>query len=124
MQKLTKVEEEIMQIIWEIEPCLVSDIITKIGEPKPPHSTISSIVRILEKKDFVNHKAYGRTHEYFSLVSKKEYSKTSLKSLVKNYFSGSMDELVSFMVKENDLSLKELSNTIEKLNQHKDQQSK
>jgi len=109
-----------MQIIWEIEPCLVSDIIAKIGNPKPPHSTISSIVRILEKKNFVNHKAYGRTHEYFSIVSKKEYSKTSLKSLVKNYFSGSMDELVSFMVKENDLSIKELSKTIEKLNEFED----
>jgi len=118
MQKLTKVEEEIMQIVWDIEPCLVSDIIAKIGDPKPPHSTISSIVRILEKKNFVDHKAYGRTHEYFSKVSKKEYSKTSLKSLVKNYFSGSMDELVSFMVKENDLSVKELAKTIEKLNKH------
>src|SRR5690625_6243867 len=72
--KLTKGEEEIMKIIWEIEPCLVSDIIDYIGKPNTPHSTISSIVRILEKKGFVDHKAYGRTHEYFSLVSKEKYS--------------------------------------------------
>lgn len=115
MQKLTKVEEEIMYHIWSLERCTVSDIIKKLGSPKPPHSTISSIVRILEKKAFVAHKAYGRTHEYFPVIAKKEYSKTSLQNLVKNYFDGSVNNMVSFLVKEKDLNLKELGELIEQL---------
>ncbi len=115
MKKLTKAEEEIMQIIWRLERCLVSDIIKELGEPKPPHSTISSIVRILEGKGFVNHKAYGRTHEYFPIIQKEDYSKQTLNKFVKDYFQGSMNALVSFMVKENDLSVEELSAMIQQL---------
>lgn len=115
MKQLTKVEEEIMQLVWQLERCTVSDIIKQLGEPKPPHSTISSIVRILEKKGFVNHKAYGRTYEYFAIVEKKDYSKRNLRSLVTNYFSGSANNLVSFLVNEQELSLDELSELIEDL---------
>ncbi len=113
-KRLTKAEEEIMQLIWENSPCTVSQLIEKM-ESKPPHSTISSFVRILEKKGFVDHKAYGRTHEYFPLVTKKEYSSFSLKNLVSNYFEGSMNELVSFLVKENDLSIQELNELMDEL---------
>jgi len=115
MQKLTKAEEEIMQIIWEKGKCIVSDIITHLAPATPPHSTISSIVRILEKKGFVDHKAYGRTYEYFPIIDKKDYSKFSLSKLVSNYFNGSMNSLVSFLVEENDLSLNELNELVEKL---------
>jgi len=109
MKKLTKAEEEIMQMIWQYGPTTVSQLIAKMDEPHPPHSTISSIFRILEKNGFLDHKAYGRTYEYFPLITKKEYSKFSLSKLVKNYFSGSLSDMVSFLVEENDLSLKELS---------------
>lgn len=115
MQKLTKAEEEIMQIIWRLDRCIVSDIIKELAPAKPPHSSISSIVRILEKKGFVDHKAYGRTYEYFPIVSKKDYSKRSLGKLVEDYFGGSPDQLVSFLVKEKDLSIKDLSDLIEQL---------
>jgi len=120
MKKLTKVEEEIMHIIWRLERCLVSDIIkdlesVKKDDKKIPHSTISSIVRILQEKGFVSFKAYGRTHEYFPIIEKKDYSKQSLKKLVSDYFNGSMDELVSFMVKEKDLNVKDLTELIDKL---------
>ncbi len=114
MLRLTKAEEEIMQMIWSYGPCTVSQLITKMEKPHPPHSTISSIVRILEKKEFVDHKTYGRTHEYFATVQKDAYSKFSLTNLVKGYFEGSMDNLVSFLVKENDLSLKDLSEFMDK----------
>ena len=114
MLRLTKAEEEIMQMIWSYGPCTVSQLIVKMAEPHPPHSTISSIVRILEKKEFVNHKTYGRTHEYFATVEKDAYSKFSLTNLVKGYFEGSMDNLVSFLVKENDLSLKDLTEFVDK----------
>jgi predicted transcriptional regulator len=117
--KLTRAEEEIMQIIWELGRCTVSDIRTYMEEKlqlkKPPHSSVSTIVRILEDKEFLDHKAYGRTHEYFPLVSRKAYSKNSLKKLVNDYFDGSMNRLVSFMVKENDLKVSELDELLEKL---------
>jgi len=113
MQKLTKVEEEIMQFIWQIGPCTVSQIIEKISVKKPPHSTISSIVRILEKKGFVNHNSYGRTYEYFAIVEKKDYTKKNISHIIKDYFDGSAEKLVSFLVKEKEIGLSELSELLD-----------
>jgi len=121
MKKLTKAEEEIMQIIWEIAPCTVSDIrnymVQQLGmKKKPPHSTVSTMVRILDdKKDFLKHTAHGRTFIYEPAVRKEEYSRQSLKTLVRDYFEGSMNSLVSFLVEEKDLSLNELSDLVDKL---------
>lgn len=86
LPSLTRAEEDIMQIIWQTEPCLVRDIIDHLGQPDIPHSTVSSVVRILEKKGFVTHKAYGKTHEYRSLVTKEEYAKQNVKRLIKKIF--------------------------------------
>jgi BlaI family penicillinase repressor len=119
LPSLTKAEEEVMQIIWELEPCLVRDIIDNLGQPDLPHSTISSVVRILEKKGFVTHKAYGKTHEYRSLISKQEYAQKNVKSLIKKYFGGSPKQLVSFLVEENDLDLKELNELMQSLTKSK-----
>jgi predicted transcriptional regulator len=119
MTQLTKAEEEIMHVVWRLERCLVSDIVKYIeeeqGAEKPRQSTVSSIVRILESKGFVSHKAYGRTYEYFPVVSKEEYTKSTLKKLVTDYFDGSMSNLVSFLVKKENLDVEELSDMIEKL---------
>jgi len=112
VSQLTKAEEEIMHIIWQIQPCLVRDIIDKLGDPDIPHSTVSSVVRILEKKGFLDHKAYGKTHEYFPIISKEEYAQQGVKSLVEKYFSGSPKKLVSFLVKSEDLNLKELNDLL------------
>lgn len=120
MDKLTKAEEEIMQLFWELGPSTVSQLIEHMPEPKPPHSTVSTFVRILEKKNFVDHKAYGRTYEYFPLVEKSDYSKFSLRKLVGNYFDGSLNSLVSFLVKEENLSLKELANIIDELKEEEE----
>ena len=84
-------------------------------DPKPPHSSVSSIVRILEKKDFVGHRQEGRSFVYFPIVDKKDYSRFSIRKIVHNYFAGSMNELVSFLVKEEDLSIKELEDIRQKL---------
>lgn len=119
MKRLTRSEEEVMQMIWQHGPCTVSQMINELDDPKPPHSTISSIVRILEKKGFVDHKAYGRTYEYFAIVDKKSYSRFSLKNLAQNYFEGSMNDMVSFLVKENNLSLKELGALLDQLDNDK-----
>ena len=108
MKKLTKVEEDIMQFIWDLEKCTVSQIIEQMTGPKPPHSTISSIVRILEKKGFVDHTAYGRTHLYHPTIDRKDYKKNSLKSLVSNYFDGSVENLVSFLVDEKEIGLSDI----------------
>ena len=126
MKRLTKAEEEIMQLFWDHGPSTVSGLIEHMGTPKPPHSSISSIVRILEKKDFVDHKAYGRTYEYFPIVEKSTYSKFSLKRLVSHYFEGSMNELVSFLVKEDDISIHDLKELTKKLDEkgHEDNNNK
>ena len=119
MKKLTKAEEEIMQIIWEISPCTVGDIRSyieeELGQSKPPHSTISTMVRILNEKGFLVHKEYGRTFVYSAAVSKEAYSRQSLRQFARDYFDGSMNRLVSFLVQEKDLSREDLSELIDKL---------
>lgn len=113
---LTKAEEEVMQIIWQLEKCLVKDIIEKLGDPDVPHSTVSSVVRILEKKGFVTHKAYGKTYEYYPAVGKDQYAQHGVKSLMEKYFGGSPKKLVSFLVQHEDLDLKQLNDLMQTLN--------
>jgi len=108
VKELTKAEEQVMQILWRIEKGFVNDILENFPNPKPAYNTVSTIVRILEKKNFVSHKAYGKTHEYFPLVSKKTYTKSFLNGFLSNYFSSSHKQLVSFFSSENDLSVAEL----------------
>lgn len=108
MQKLTKAEEEIMHMIWEHQPITVTNLIALMDDPKPPHSSISSIVRILERKGFVDHTQMGRSYTYHSAIDKKSYSRFSIRGIVSSYFEGSMNNLVSFLVKEEDLSVEEL----------------
>ena len=122
MKKLTKAEEEIMHELWELGEGTVGDIRERLalkakGE-KPAHSTISTMMRILGEKEFVSHKAYGRTFVYQPMVSKTDYSHQSLQTLVRDYFGGSANRLVSFLVKERDLSLDELNELAKKLNDH------
>jgi predicted transcriptional regulator len=115
MQKLTKAEEQVMQIIWELGSCMVSEILENLGIPKPPHSTISSVVRILDKKGFLTHKAYGRTYVYSPKITKSDYSKFALSKMANSFFGGSVKQLVSFLVKENDLDLNEISDLMNQL---------
>ena len=105
---LTRAEEEVMQILWEIEKGMVHAILEKFPKPKPAYNTVSTIVRILEQKGFVGHKAYGRTHEYFPVISKRDYTKTSFRSFMTNYFGNSYKSLASFFAAEEKLSVKEL----------------
>ncbi len=109
LQQLTRVEEEVMQYIWGLGECLVSDIIKAMGKSEIPHSTISSVVRILEKKEYVDHKTFGKTHLYFPLVAKESYAQNNVDKLVAHYFDNSASELVSFLVKNEQLDLQELN---------------
>ncbi|NOZ36212.1 MAG: BlaI/MecI/CopY family transcriptional regulator [Chlorobi bacterium] len=108
MKELTKAEEQIMQIFWKVKEGFVKEIIEHFTEPKPAYNTISTIIRILENKGFINHKSYGRTYQYFPVISKKEYTKKFAEKFIKNYFSGSIKQMVSFFTDEEDLTISEL----------------
>jgi BlaI family transcriptional regulator, penicillinase repressor len=108
MQELTKAEEQVMHILWKLENAFVKDVIEYLPKPKPAYNTISTIIRILEKKKFVDHHVFGNTHRYYPLISKKEYTKEFMKGFVSNYFSNSYRQMVSFFAKENDLTLMEM----------------
>ncbi|RKR14209.1 putative transcriptional regulator [Maribacter vaceletii] len=108
MKQLTKAEEEVMQIIWQLQKCNVASIIEELPEPKPAYNTVSTIVRILESKGFVDHEKEGKGHFYFALVPKSDYSNQSINKLVDGYFQGSFKSMVSFFMKKNEMSLTEL----------------
>lgn len=109
MEELTRTEERVMQILWKLKKAFVKDIIEAMpDEPKPPYNTISSVVRLLEKKEYVGYKAYGKTYEYFPLISKTDYRKASFKKMFTNYFDSSVESLLSFMVKEEKVSKEDI----------------
>ena len=104
MEELTKTEERVMQVLWNLKKAFVKDIIEAMpDDPKPPYNTISSVVRLLEKKGYIAYKAYGKTYEYFPAISKAEYRKASFKKMFTGYFDNSVESLLSFMVKEQKL---------------------
>jgi BlaI family penicillinase repressor len=107
-KELTKAEEQIMQILWDKKKAFVNDLLEVFSEPKPAYNTVSTFIRILEKKGFVSHKAYGNTFQYFPLVSKKAYTKLTFQTLLNGYFSNSFQQMVSFFAKEEKLSLSEM----------------
>ncbi|GAB3918643.1 BlaI/MecI/CopY family transcriptional regulator [Larkinella terrae] len=115
MEQLTKTEEKVMQILWTIKKGFVKDVIDGMPDPKPPYNTISSLIRILEKKGFVGHKAYGKTHEYFPTVSKLGYRRFTFTHFLTNYFEGSPEKVVSFMVNEEKLSSSDIQRIVEML---------
>ncbi|MGV3558973.1 BlaI/MecI/CopY family transcriptional regulator [Larkinella arboricola] len=117
MEVLTKTEEKVMQILWTIRRGFVKDVIDQMADPKPPYNTISSLIRILEKKGFVGHKAYGKTHEYFPTVSKLAYRKFTFQNFLTNYFEGSPEKVVSFMVSEEKLNSEEVHRMMKLLDQ-------
>lgn len=111
--KLTKAEEQIMQILWDMGEGLVKDIRNRIEDPKPARNTVSTVVRILEKKGYVGHRAYSNVHCYYPVVSKREYSKSQLFVLMESYFDNSFPAMASFFAREKDLSIKELDMLLE-----------
>lgn len=111
--QLTRAEEQIMQILWRLGEGLVKDIRNEFPAPRPARNTVSTVVRILEKKGFVGHKAYGRFHVYFPVVSKQEYSKSQLFGLLESYFNNSFPAMASFFAREKDLSVNDLERILE-----------
>jgi BlaI family transcriptional regulator, penicillinase repressor len=113
VMQLTKAEEQVMQILWDLKEGLVKDIRDQFDDPKPARNTISTVVRVLEKKGFVSHKAYSNVHIYYPLVTKREYSKNQLFGLMEGYFNNSFPAMASFFAREKDLSVRELDELLD-----------
>jgi len=122
--QLTKAEEQIMQVLWDLNKGTVQDILEKIDDPKPARTTVSTVLSILENKGFVTHNSHGRTNVYAPIVAKEVYSKSQLFGLLKNYFNNSFASMASFFAKENNYTIEELDlmiqNTKEELNKEKE----
>lgn len=118
MKQLTKAEEEIMQVLWDLQKTNVKGIIEHLPEPKPAYNTVSTIVRILESKGFVDYEKQGKGHVYFPMVPKSDYSNQSLHKLVDNYFQGSFKSMVSFFVKKNDVDLQDIETLLKEINKN------
>ena len=104
-----------MQILWQLQRCNVAAIINELPEPKPAYNTVSTIVRILESKGFVDHEQEGKGYQYFPLLEKSDYSNQSINKLVDGYFQGSFKSMVSFFMKKNDMSLSELESILKEI---------
>jgi BlaI family penicillinase repressor len=124
MKELTRAEEQLMHILWKIKKGFIKDLIDRIPEPKPAYNTVSTFIRIMERKGFVGHTAYGKTHEYFPLISKKEYTKLYMRSFIKNYFSNSLQEMVSFFAKEDKMSISELEALLQEVKKDLEKEKK
>ena len=111
--QLTKAEEQVMQILWGMGEGLVKDVREKFDDPKPARNTVSTVIRILEKKGFVGHKDYGKVFVYYPLVMKKEYSGKQLFGLLNDYFNNSFPAMASYFAREKDLSIKDLEQLLE-----------
>jgi predicted transcriptional regulator len=116
MKQLTKAEEEIMQALWQLQKANVKSIIEILPEPKPAYNTVSTIVRILESKGFVDYEKKGKGHVYFPIVAKEAYSNQSITKLVDNYFQGSFKSMVSFFVQKNDVDIKDIEVLLKEIN--------
>ncbi len=116
MKQLTKAEEDIMQALWKLKKANVKSIIELFPEPKPAYNTVSTIVRILESKGFVDYEKQGKGHVYFPVIAKEIYSNQSINKLVDNYFQGSFKSMVSFFVKKNDINLQDLESVLKDIN--------
>jgi len=121
MKTLTKAEEQVMQVLWKLEKAFLREIVEAMPNPKPHQNTVATLLKILVEKEFVALNILGRHHEYYPLVSKEEYSKRSIKQIMKGYFEGSFSNVVSFMVKENNISIEELESLLQQIKKQQNQ---
>ena len=123
MTDLTKAEEKIMKILWDIERGFIKDIIEQYPDPKPPYNSVSTIVRVLVQKNIVGYKAYGNSHQYYPLISKEEYSKGQLSRLISDYYNNSLKQVVNFFSESKKLDEKELDEVMKMLEKLKSQKN-
>lgn len=121
MKELTRAEEECMQVLWQLEEAFVKEIIEEMSEPKPAYNTVSTIVRILQDKGMVSHKRVGKSHRYYPLISREEYSRFKMDNLMSGYFEGSFSKMVSFFVDKKKVNTKELDEILKIIEKEKKQ---
>jgi BlaI family penicillinase repressor len=119
MKTLTKAEEKIMQILWDLEKGFIKDIQEHFPDPKPPYNTISTIVRVLVKKKVVSYRSYGGSYQYYPLISRHDYRSDQMGRLMKNYFGNSLKEVVNYFSETKDLDLDEVDEVLNMLNKLK-----
>ena len=119
MKTLTKAEEQVMQVLWKLDHAFLRDIVESMPTPRPHQNTVATLLKILIEKEFVKVNVMGRQHQYYSLVSKEDYSKRTMKQLVKGYFEGSFSNVVSFLEKENNISVEELEALLQQIKKQK-----
>jgi len=124
IKELTRAEEEVMQILWRLKKGFIKEILEKFSEPRPAYSTVSTIIRILQEKGFVNYRVYGRTYQYFPVISKDDYRKSQMSSFVKNYFSNSYQKMVSFFAREDSITVKDMEEIMEMMKNATDEKKK
>lgn len=112
MRELTKAEEQVMLILWEMKEGVVKEVIEKMDPPKPAYNTVSTVIRVLESKGFIDHKAIGSTHTYFPIISEEQYKHFAFDKVMNNYFENNYQSLVSFLVKEKNMDMEELDELI------------
>jgi len=119
LKELTKAELQVMQLLWKREKAFVNELIEEIPEPKPAYNTVSTIVRILEKKGFVGHDSFGKSHQYHPLVGRETYLNGYVGNMLSSFFSGSVSNMVSFLSKKEEISLKEAEEILNILKKNK-----
>ena len=123
MRELTKAEEQVMLILWDMKEALVKEVIEKMDPPKPAYNTVSTVIRVLEGKGFVDHKAIGNTHIYFPVITEEQYKHFAFDKVMNNYFENSYQSLVSFLVKEKNMDMDELDALIQMAEKLKNKKS-
>ena len=119
IKDLTKAEEQLMQVLWQLESAFVKEVIDQLPEPKAAYNTVSTIIRILEVKGFIGHEAFGKSHKYHPLISKEEYKRHATEKLLGNYFENSVESMFSFFVKEEKLDLSDVDEILKMINKFK-----
>lgn len=121
IKELTRAEEQLMQILWQLKSGFVKDVIDKLPEPKPAYNTVSTIIRILETKGFVSHTAHGKSHEYYAIISKEQYQNFATDKLLTGYFDNSVKRMFSFFVQKEKIDVKEADEILKLIRKLKDE---
>jgi predicted transcriptional regulator len=121
IKELTRAEEQLMQILWQLKSGFVKDVIDKLPEPKPAYNTVSTIIRILETKGFVSHTAHGKSHEYYPIISKEQYQNFATDKLLTGYFDNSVKRMFSFFVQKEKIDLNEADEILKLIKKLKDE---
>ncbi|TKC00745.1 BlaI/MecI/CopY family transcriptional regulator [Pedobacter cryophilus] len=122
IKELTKAEEQIMQVLWDLKEGFVKDVIEQLPEPKPAYNTVSTIIRILETKGFIDHAAFGKSHQYHPVISKEEYKNFATEKLMNGYFENSVESMFSFFVKKQKIDLAEADEIMKMIEKLKNEQ--